>query len=100
LASPSLNVSADADIDLQSASHDIWDKKYRLRKPNGESVDASPHDTLERVAHALANLELEEIRAHWSEQFSLALHHGALPAGRILSNAGAKDYRLTVNLHH
>ena len=93
MASASLNISADADIDLQTASHDIWDKKYRLRKPNGESVDTSPHDTLERVAHALADVEREEIRAHWSEQFSWALHHGALPAGRILSNAGAQDYR-------
>jgi ribonucleoside-diphosphate reductase alpha chain len=93
LASSLIDITAVADLDLQSASHDIWDQKYRLKTRDGEALEQTPHDTLERVADALAEVEREEVRAYWAQQFRWALHNGAIPAGRILSNAGAQDYR-------
>ncbi|GLQ88153.1 adenosylcobalamin-dependent ribonucleoside-diphosphate reductase [Dyella flagellata] len=83
-----------AAIPLQSASQDIWDKKYRLRTKNGEPVDAAIDDTWKRVAHALAEVEATpELREHWHERFLWALRRGAIPAGRITSNAGALEHK-------
>ena len=81
-------------MQLQSTSADIWDKKYRLQDKAGKPVDATTQDTLERVATALSGVELtEELREHWYNRFLWALDNGALPAGRIISNAGAQAYK-------
>ena len=82
------------DIPLQPASLDIWDKKYRLTTKDGSPVDNSIEDTYMRVARALADVEeTEEKRSEWYEKFAKALRHGAIPAGRITSNAGAQAYK-------
>ncbi len=80
-------------VPLQSASRDIWDAKYRLKDRDGTPVDRTPLDTLERVARTLADVEEEGSRPHWQRRFLWALQHGAVPAGRILSNSGAAAYR-------
>jgi len=81
-------------VPCQPASLDIWDKKYRLKDKNGLPLDLSIADTLERVARALADSEqTDEKRDYWHREFLWALQHGAIPAGRILSNAGAGDYK-------
>tara|TARA_R110002096_G_scaffold92144_13_gene208395 strand:+ start:999 stop:3152 length:2154 start_codon:yes stop_codon:yes gene_type:complete len=81
-------------IDFQSASLDIWDKKYCLKKQDGSPVDTSIQDTYDRVATAISEVEeTEEKQAYWHDQFVWALKHGAIPAGRIISNAGASDYK-------
>ncbi|HHJ15057.1 MAG TPA: ribonucleoside-diphosphate reductase [Gammaproteobacteria bacterium] len=83
-----------ADIPLQDASLDIWDKKYRLKRKDGAAVDQTIDDTYKRVARALAEVEVTpEKREHWYEQFLWALRHGAIPAGRITSNAGALEHK-------
>jgi ribonucleoside-diphosphate reductase alpha chain len=85
-----------ADLDLipyQAASLDIWDKKYRLVSKDGEPIDKSMDETYQRVARALSNVEREELREHWYERFLWALRHGAIPAGRVTSNAGALDHK-------
>jgi ribonucleoside-diphosphate reductase alpha chain len=74
---------------FQEASIDIWDKKYRLKSKTGEVVDETMDDTYKRVARALADVEPEQDRDRWCEQFLWALRRGAIPAGRITSNAGA-----------
>jgi ribonucleoside-diphosphate reductase alpha chain len=82
------------DIPFQSASEDIWDKKYRLKTKDGSIIDMSIDDTYKRVAKALAEVETtEEKREQWNEKFLWALRHGATPAGRIISNAGAQAYK-------
>ncbi len=82
------------DVPLQPASYDIWDKKYRLKTKRGEPVDASIDETCQRVARALAEVENgEEARAFWGERFLWALRRGAIPAGRIISNAGAQAHK-------
>lgn len=86
-------VSRQADIALQPASLDIWDAKYRLKTKDGDSIDSSVDATYQRVARALADIELPEHREHWYEQFLWALYRGAIPAGRIISNAGATAYK-------
>ena len=83
-----------SDIPLQDASMDIWDKKYRLKRKDGVPVDADIDETYQRVARALSEVEeTGEKRSHWYEQFLWALRHGAIPAGRITSNAGALEHK-------
>ncbi|MGH8126435.1 MAG: adenosylcobalamin-dependent ribonucleoside-diphosphate reductase [Rhodanobacteraceae bacterium] len=82
------------EVPLQPASLDIWDKKYRLKTKQGEPVDATVDDTWSRVARALADVETTPaLREHWHERFLWALRHGAIPAGRITSNAGAREHK-------
>ena len=88
------NRDAAVDIPLQPASYDIWDKKYRLKAKSGEPVDASIDETYQRVARALSDVEAtDELRGHWYERFLWALRRGAIPAGRITSNAGALAHK-------
>lgn len=87
------HASSQTDINLQPASQDIWDAKYRLKTKDGCGIDANIDETYQRVARALAEIELPEQREHWYEQFLWALYRGAIPAGRIISNAGATAYK-------
>ncbi|HEY8585091.1 MAG TPA: adenosylcobalamin-dependent ribonucleoside-diphosphate reductase [Rhodanobacter sp.] len=91
---PAANRDAAVEIPLQPASYDIWDKKYRLKAKSGEPVDATIDETYQRVARALSDVEVsEELRNHWYERFLWALRRGAIPAGRITSNAGALAHK-------
>ncbi len=84
---------------LQPASLDIYDAKYRLRDRDGNPVDTCISDTFSRVAYALADVEeTGEKRALWYDHFYWAMKNGAIPAGRILSNAGAKEHKPNVSL--
>ena len=83
-----------AEIEYQSASLDIWEKKYRLVNKQGAPVDVTIDDTYKRVAKAIAEVEeTEEKRVEWEEKFLWALRKGVIPAGRIMSNAGALAYK-------
>jgi ribonucleoside-diphosphate reductase alpha chain len=82
-----------ADIPLQEASLNIWDTKYRLKSKSGEPMDESIYGTYKRVAQALAAVEKPEIRDYWNARFLWALERGAIPAGRIISNAGAGQHK-------
>ncbi len=82
------------EVPMQPASQDIWDKKYRLKTKAGVAVDADIDGTYQRVARALADAESDpDKRAHWHERFLWALRRGAIPAGRITSNAGALEHK-------
>jgi len=80
-------------IPFQEASLDIWDKKYRLSAKDGTPVDKTMDDTYKRVARALADVEHENVREQWYERFLWALRRGAIPAGRVTSNAGALEHK-------
>jgi ribonucleoside-diphosphate reductase alpha chain len=80
-------------IPFQEASYDIWDKKYRLIAKDGSPIDKSMDDTYKRVARALADVEDAALREQWYESFLWALRHGAIPAGRVTSNAGALEHK-------
>ena len=83
-----------ADVPMQPASWDIWDQKYRLKAKDGRPIDETMDGTCQRVARAVAEVETTpELREYWYEKFLWALRHGAIPAGRIVSNAGAWDHK-------
>ncbi len=87
-------VSESQNIPFQPASLDIWDKKYRLKAKTGEIIDHTIDDTYQRIATALSAVEkTPELRKEWGESFLWALRRGAIPAGRITSNAGAQEHK-------
>jgi ribonucleoside-diphosphate reductase alpha chain len=86
--------TAAVEIPLQPASLDIWNTKYRLKAKDGTPVDKDIDGTYQRVAKALAEIELTpELQQEWGERFLWALRRGAIPAGRITSNAGALEHK-------
>ncbi|UCM62451.1 adenosylcobalamin-dependent ribonucleoside-diphosphate reductase [Aeromonas hydrophila] len=78
-------------IPLQDTSFEIWDSKYRLKSKDGVPIDGTIDETYQRVALALAGQESEPDA--WYEPFLWALRNGAIPAGRITSNAGAFEHK-------
>ncbi|MDR5898703.1 adenosylcobalamin-dependent ribonucleoside-diphosphate reductase [Halomonas vilamensis] len=90
-------VKTSKDVPLQAPSREIWDAKYRLKNRHDQPVDQDVDATFERVARALAAVE-EDQAEEWLPKFRWALENGAVPAGRILSNAGAEAYKPAVSL--
>eukprot|EP00003_Mantamonas_plastica_P025973 TRINITY_DN5189_c0_g1_i1.p1 TRINITY_DN5189_c0_g1~~TRINITY_DN5189_c0_g1_i1.p1 ORF type:complete len:713 (+),score=168.05 TRINITY_DN5189_c0_g1_i1:341-2479(+) len=80
-------------IPMQEASLDIWNSKYQLKTKTGEPVDQDINATYERVAKALAEVENKSVRTKHMKDFIWALQNGAIPAGRITSNAGAEAHK-------
>ena len=75
-------------VEVASISQQIWDMKYRLKGVDGRPVDKTISDTWRRVARALAQPESDA--AGWEERFFSTLEEFRfLPAGRIVSGAGA-----------
>ena len=76
-------------IDVAPISQQIWDMKYRLKDADGRPIDKAVADTWRRVAKALAvNEDEPEV---WEQRFFDAMDDFKfLPAGRILSGAGAE----------
>lgn len=81
-------------IPYQDASVDIWESKYRLQAKDGQILDQDMDATFRRVAKALAEVEQgKKNQQKWEEQFLWALRRGAVPAGRVMSNAGAQEHK-------
>ena len=86
-------LSAAADR-ISPISRQIWDAKYRLKRPDGSPVDLGIEDSWRRVARALSEAEPEP--EAFEQRFYEALQDFQfLPAGRILSGAGT-DRRVTL----
>jgi ribonucleoside-diphosphate reductase alpha chain len=65
-------------------SQEIWEQTYKSHE------DATVHDTWARVAKNIASAEAEDKRDYYSNKFYHLLEDFKfVPAGRILSNAGA-----------
>jgi len=86
------------ETDIQSASLDIWDKKYRYKDTDSNPIDQTIDDTYKRVAKGLATVEKEDTRAQHEKEFLWAIRNGAIPAGRITSNVGADEFKPKVSL--
>ena len=83
-----------SDIPFQATSLDIWDTKYRLKSKDGTPLDQDIEDTYRRIAQALSAVEAtQELQELWFDKFLRALISGAIPAGRIVSNAGAQEHK-------
>ncbi len=87
--------------DLAPISRQIWDMKYRFKRPaadvaagedrSPEIVDQSIEHSWRRVATALAEVEAPAVREQWADRFYNALEgFRYLPAGRILAGAGTE----------
>ncbi|PWI34020.1 adenosylcobalamin-dependent ribonucleoside-diphosphate reductase [Vibrio albus] len=85
-------ITSATSIQYQPTSMDIWDKKYRLKTKHGTPIDEELDSTFQRVAKALSELESKN-KNQWYDSFLWALRNGALPAGRIVSNAGAFEHK-------
>ena len=93
LAAPSVSRETTT-VPLQSTSLDIWRQKYCLKTIDGQEVDADIDATFARVARTIADVEEgADKRELWHKEFLWALRQGAIPAGRILSNAGAGAHK-------
>lgn len=80
----------------QNISFEIWggeNGKYRLRDNDGNPVDQTPEDTCDRVAKALADVEIPEKREYWYKEFKSVLGTKFAGGGRIMANVGAKEYK-------
>jgi ribonucleoside-diphosphate reductase alpha chain len=85
-----------AEVPLQPASLDIWEKKYQLKSIHGQVIDQSIDAMRHRIVDALISVDrfpTEEARESWRARFMHAMRNGAIPAGRILSNAGAEAHK-------
>lgn len=81
-------------IPMQQTSTEIWAKKYQLKDRAGNEIDSNINDTYTRVAKALAEVEkTPALQKKWCAEFTWALQNGAIPAGRITSNAGANEHK-------
>ena len=87
--------------DLAPISQQIWDMKYRFKRPAADAVagqertpeivDRSIEHSWRRVATALAEVEAPAVREQWADRFYRALEgFRYLPAGRILAGAGTE----------
>ena len=83
-------------VPMQEASIDIWDTKYRLKNQQGEPIDIGIEDSYRRVAKFLSKDEKDS--AKWYTAFIWAMANGAIPAGRIMSNAGAEEFKPATSL--
>jgi len=80
-------------LPMQDASLDIWHTKYQLKTKTGSPVDNDIDSTYERVAKALSSVEDDGKRESVYLDFKWALENGVIPAGRIMSNAGAGEHK-------
>lgn len=82
-------------MSIAAVSQQIWDMKYRLKGTGGVIVDKTIEDSWRRVAGALSKGEKDDAEG-WGERFYRAMEDFRfLPAGRILSGAGA-DRKVTL----
>ena len=81
------------EIPFQDASMDIWDTKYRLKSKDGVAIDSTIDETYQRVARALSDVETGNKKEQFYLDFLWALRQGVIPAGRIISNAGALEHK-------
>ncbi len=73
---------------LPAISHEIWKAKYRFVRADG-MAEQSLEESLDRVATAVADAEVPELRDTWRTRFLDVMHDlSFIPAGRILAGAG------------
>ncbi len=52
---------------LPPIAHEIWDMKYRFKRPDGMPVDETVSDSWRRVARTLGEVEAPAERSRWEE---------------------------------
>jgi ribonucleoside-diphosphate reductase alpha chain len=85
-------------VPMQDACYDVWADKHALSNNDGVRIDKTIEDSRIRIANALAAPEKASVRKDWANKYLWALQNGAIPAGRIYSNAGAGEHKRAVSL--
>ncbi|MFC1598275.1 ribonucleotide reductase N-terminal alpha domain-containing protein, partial [Patescibacteria group bacterium] len=77
--------------ELTGLRQDVFYDRYALKDDNGERIEDTPNEMWHRVAKAIATNETTiEKKQLWEQKFFEALENFKfIPAGRILSGAGA-----------
>lgn len=83
-------------MSFQPVSDSVYNSKYQLFDKHGNAVDKDRDDSFLRVAKALAKNEVNS--SYWETAFFNAMLNGAIPAGRILGNAGAEEHKPNTSL--
>lgn len=83
-------------MSFQSVSNSVYSSKYQLFDKHGNEIDESRSHSFMRVAHALAKNEKDF--QFWADSFFEAMLNGAIPAGRIMGNAGAEEHKPNTSL--
>ena len=83
-------------IKHQEPCLETWKEKHALYDHNKVMVDTDMQGAFMRVARALAANEKNPKK--WTPIFFDAMCKGVVPGGRILSNAGASEYKKAVSL--
>ncbi|MBN2693438.1 ribonucleoside-diphosphate reductase [bacterium] len=82
---------------LQPISYEIWESKYQLKNKDGAIIEKTIGETFNRVATVLS--EKESNNSYWREKFyNLMSKGGFIGGGRIVSNAGASQYKPNTSL--
>lgn len=83
-------------MSFQSVSNSVYSSKYQLFDKHGNEIDENRSHSFMRVAHALAKNEKDV--QYWANSFFEAMCNGAIPAGRIMGNAGAEEHKPNTSL--
>ena len=81
---------------FQPLSDAVYQSKYQLTDKKGNIIDVDRHATFRRVAKALK--KKKKNAEYWEEEFYKVMCMGAIPAGRITSNAGANEHKPNTSL--
>ena len=80
-------------IKLEGLALKVFNNRYSLKDKNGNQLENSPEQMWKRVAHTIAQNELDEDQKQlWEKEFYWALEDFKfVPGGRILTGAGANS---------
>ncbi len=92
-----LELKMESTFFLQQISKEVWESKYQLKDKNGNIIENDINDTFKRVAYFLSKNEND--KELWQEKFYKILSEGKfIGGGRIMSNAGAFEYKQNTSL--
>ena len=86
-----LEKTEEAPYELADLGRKVFNDRYSLKDSNGNQLEHMPEEMWHRVARTIAAVEKPEERKVWEDKFYWALQgFKFVPAGRILTGAGAK----------
>lgn len=81
-----------------SIAHEMWDRKYRLKSPIGESTETSPSDTVCRMLAGVFYKDPKGLR-YGKLMVEAILSGYYMPGGRILAGAGTGRWVTLINCY-
>lgn len=82
--------------ELMEISWEVWDGKYRYKKPTGEPIDQTPEDTHLRTVNGVVPAKDKSLRKRTLDFLNSYLF---VPAGRIFAGSGTKRNVTLINCY-